>query len=147
MYVCYALLSKGGKRTYVGVTNDPRRRLRQHRRELTGGARATAGPWDWAYLLHVVGFERDKRRALSFEWHLKRASKRQKGRPAARRVAAARALLARPRWGGLRMILLSALAASGAATHAAAQETHRATGARPARGGGNDEATFGDVGE
>ena len=43
MYVCYALLSKGGKRTYVGVTNDPRRRLRQHRRELAGGARATDG--------------------------------------------------------------------------------------------------------
>jgi len=35
----YVLESLDGKRTYVGVTKDMRHRLRQHNREIKGGAK------------------------------------------------------------------------------------------------------------
>lgn len=48
----YVLLSADGKRTYVGLTTDPDRRLAQHNGDRPGGARATrAGrPWSRAAL-------------------------------------------------------------------------------------------------
>lgn len=58
-----------GRRTYVGATVDPNRRLRQHNGELAGGARATrGGVWRRRYL--VGGFA-DERDALRFEWRWK----------------------------------------------------------------------------
>jgi predicted GIY-YIG superfamily endonuclease len=49
----YIVRSACGKHTYIGKTNDLHRRLRQHNRELTGGAKKTAlhGPWHfWTVL-------------------------------------------------------------------------------------------------
>ena len=43
----YVLVSVGDKRTYVGVTTDLQRRLRQHNGELTGGARSTRAGRPW----------------------------------------------------------------------------------------------------
>jgi predicted GIY-YIG superfamily endonuclease len=40
MYYCYLLFTDSGQ-TYVGATTDPDRRLRQHNKEISGGARAT----------------------------------------------------------------------------------------------------------
>jgi putative endonuclease len=58
---------KGGVRTYVGWTTDVARRLLQHN---TGkGAKFTRGRV-WV-LLHSESF-RDRRQAMSREWHLKR---------------------------------------------------------------------------
>ena len=74
---CYALVR--GRRTYVGYTVDPSRRIRQHNGEIKGGARATSGssPVDWEFLF-VVAVE-DLRfgshEGLSLEWHLKRRPK------------------------------------------------------------------------
>lgn len=66
-YVCYTLSGKGRK-TYVGVTNDMKHRLRQHNREIKGGAKATrsGGPWRFAYIVECA----DKHQALSFEWYM-----------------------------------------------------------------------------
>ncbi len=43
----YVLLSANAKRTYVGITLDPERRLEQHNGAIVGGAKATrpGRPW------------------------------------------------------------------------------------------------------
>jgi predicted GIY-YIG superfamily endonuclease len=47
-----------GKRTYVGSTTDPQRRLRQHNSEIRGGARATKPfPGQWKLVCWVSGFD------------------------------------------------------------------------------------------
>jgi predicted GIY-YIG superfamily endonuclease len=65
----YLLISLDGRRTYVGATSDPERRLKQHNREKSGGARSTAGV-AWRRAALVSGF-RDKIEALQFEWRWK----------------------------------------------------------------------------
>ena len=62
----YLLLNEANTRTYVGATVNPDRRLRQHNRELVGGARATASD-HWTRICLVSGFP-DERAALQFEW-------------------------------------------------------------------------------
>lgn len=75
-WFCYLLVSKSGQ-TYIGATVDPDRRLRQHNKELVGGARRTgarAAVGDtWTRLCKVSGFP-DKHAALQFEWRWKRLS-------------------------------------------------------------------------
>lgn len=61
---CYLLVS--GKRTYIGATVDVDRRLDQHNRKRSGGAKATAGR-DWVRAAYVSGFP-TWRSALQFEW-------------------------------------------------------------------------------
>jgi len=63
------LSSTDGRKTYVGATIDPDRRLRQHNGELAGGARATHGRV-WTRQFLVGGFA-DERAALRFEWRWK----------------------------------------------------------------------------
>ena len=47
-----------GTRTYIGMTNNTKRRLRQHNREIVGGAKSTHwGAPNWKMLLHIDGFE------------------------------------------------------------------------------------------
>jgi len=69
-YVCYCLESSTTAKTYVGVTNNLKRRLRQHNRELQGGAKytSTGGPW---ILSILVGPFATHQHALHFEWHWK----------------------------------------------------------------------------
>lgn len=72
----YLLLNDANTRTYVGATVNPDRRLRQHNKEIVGGARATAGD-HWTRICLVSGFP-DERAALQFEWtwkHLGRSIK------------------------------------------------------------------------
>lgn len=69
MWSCYMLASLDRKKTYVGATVDPARRLRQHNGEISGGARATKGRM-WRRVFLVNGFE-DERAALRFEWRWK----------------------------------------------------------------------------
>ena len=68
-WFCYMLASVDGKKTYVGATVDPDRRLRQHNGELAGGAYATKGR-TWKRRFLVSGFV-DERAALRFEWRWK----------------------------------------------------------------------------
>lgn len=75
VYVVYDPLTT---RTYVGCTHRLEHRLRQHRRELAGGARATrAFVGRPEVMVYVHGFA-TRRAALSCEWHVKHA-----GRPVA----------------------------------------------------------------
>lgn len=95
MWNCYLLQSETGA-TYVGITEDLDRRLRQHNGALAGGAAATAGH-SWTRLCHVRGFP-NQRAALQFEWAWKHRSKKQRGNPLERRLRALQELLsdARP---------------------------------------------------
>ena len=91
---CYLLATAdgGSKKTYVGVTPDLERRLRQHNGEIGGGARATAGR-RWERIGHVSGFP-DMRAALQFEWRWKQMSRRLAvGEPLQRRLVALQTLL------------------------------------------------------
>jgi structure-specific endonuclease subunit SLX1 len=73
MHWCYLINSidkDKHRKTYIGYAVDPIRRLRQHNREIKGGAKATRGR-KWKHVT-VVGPFVDKHHALSFEWYWKR---------------------------------------------------------------------------
>lgn len=65
--------------TYVGATVDVNRRLRQHNKEIKGGAHATgakvAAGKSWARICYVSGFP-DWSAALQFEWRWKQLSRK-----------------------------------------------------------------------
>ena len=56
-------------RSYVGVTNDLGRRMRQHNGHIAGGARYTTMFKPWR--VHALFRLRHRRDALSLEWHVK----------------------------------------------------------------------------
>ena len=90
-WYCYMLASTDGKKTYVGATIDPDRRLRQHNGELTGGACATKGrKWNRQFL--IGGFTCE-RLALKFEWRWKYLTRQAPGLTFKERRAHALALL------------------------------------------------------
>ncbi len=99
----YLLITNNDEATYVGATIDPDRRLRQHNKELSGGARATGARvgagLTWRRVCYVAGFP-DKQAALQFEWRWKSLSRvraRAHMRPLERRLDALNALLALPK--------------------------------------------------
>lgn len=78
-YLCYCLRSvTNNRRTYVGITNNFTRRIRQHNGELVGGARYTHAYRPWKPLFRVHGFE-NKRQVLRFEWAMKHRRRSHKG--------------------------------------------------------------------
>jgi len=90
---CYLLATvDGSPKTYVGITPDLDRRLKQHNGLLSGGAMATKGR-AWERIAHVRGFP-DHRAALQFEWRWKQISRRLTGGPIERRMKALQELLA-----------------------------------------------------
>jgi predicted GIY-YIG superfamily endonuclease len=56
-----------GATTYIGVTGSPSRRIRQHNRDISGGARATELHHPWEMICVLQGFASTST-ALSFEW-------------------------------------------------------------------------------
>jgi structure-specific endonuclease subunit SLX1 len=95
-FFVYLLESSRGA-TYVGATMDVARRLRQHNKEITGGAVATGMRVQrgetWHLCCHVAHFP-TWQAALQFEWRWKQLSRQELARPLARRAAALRKLLA-----------------------------------------------------
>jgi len=77
MNYCYLLYIPGTNRTYIGATNDPAHRLKQHNGELAGGAKATHGK-QWTQAFYVSGFP-DWSTTLQFEWAWKRQARNQPG--------------------------------------------------------------------
>lgn len=67
MWYVYLLYNEETRRTYVGATTDPWRRLRQHRGELRGGAKATKkAQKSWDIICYLSGFQ-DRRQAYRWE--------------------------------------------------------------------------------
>lgn len=92
-YIIYLLYNTTSNYTYVGITNKPERRIRQHNGELVGGAKYTKikkGEGEWKYYGWIQakeGYIIEKRPALSLEKKIKIHSKRTKGSsPIERRV-------------------------------------------------------------
>jgi len=91
--------------TYIGATVDLNRRLRQHNKLITGGARATslkvAKGEEWSYYCYVENFP-TYNEALKFEWRWKYISRQiQKEcpslNPTEKRLEALKRLLALPK--------------------------------------------------
>ena len=93
------LLVSSDKCTYVGATIDLDRRLRQHNKEIKGGARATGMKVEqghtWTRACHVRGFP-NWQTALQFEWRWKHMSRKlpKKMNPYDRRMEALQMVLA-----------------------------------------------------
>jgi predicted GIY-YIG superfamily endonuclease len=98
-FFVYLLLSSDNA-TYVGATVDLDRRLRQHNKEIKGGAVATSTKVlkgeTWIRACHVEGFP-DWQAALQFEWRWKQLSRKMEGKglkPLYKRLTALKQLLA-----------------------------------------------------
>lgn len=100
MSYVYLLVSTYGN-TYVGATVDLERRLRQHNKEIKGGAYATGikvSQGDtWIRAAHVSGFP-DWQATLQFEWRWKQLSRKLpvNMKPLERRMLALNQLLKLP---------------------------------------------------
>lgn len=82
----YVLLSREGRRTYVGVSTDAERRLAQHNGRLAGGAKATrpGRPWSLGAVYGPYPSRGDAQRAeLAVRRHRGRARLRLPDLPAA----------------------------------------------------------------
>lgn len=98
-FYVYLLLSSDNC-TYVGATVDLDKRLRQHNKEIKGGAFATGAKVlkgeIWIRVAHIKGFP-DWQAALQFEWRWKQLSRKlysSVNNPLERRVKALKFLLA-----------------------------------------------------
>ncbi len=69
--IVYCIKTGQANRSYVGETNKFQRRIRQHNRELTKGAKATRGYTDW-HLVYLVEGLPDRKTARQLEWRLHR---------------------------------------------------------------------------
>ena len=94
-YIIYLLINSCNSNTYVGITNNKERRIRQHNGELVGGAKYTTskkGDGEWMYYGYIENL--DKSLALSLEKRIQIKSRRMKGiNPLERRLAAIKEIL------------------------------------------------------
>ena len=97
-YVYLLLATPDRNATYVGATVDLERRLRQHNKEIKGGAVATSIKVEkgdiWIRAAYVQGFP-DWQAALQFEWRWKQLSRKLPAKmdPLIRRMTALKELL------------------------------------------------------
>lgn len=95
-YICYILISEVSNKTYVGITNNLERRIRQHNGECCGGAKYTTQGRPWRIYGYVEGFGEDKSLVLKFEWRWKYLSRRENGKTMERRMKALEKLIEDP---------------------------------------------------
>ena len=79
-YIVYLLTNTHNNKTYLGITNNPERRLRQHNDEIIGGAKYThnfKGEGMWKYYLQIENL--NKNESLSLERKIKNKRKKSKG--------------------------------------------------------------------
>ena len=74
----YMLTCCNNKRTYIGASNNPERRLRCHNGELSGGAKCTKmfRPWKHIFIIEKL----NKIQALQLEWRLKKWTSKKTGK-------------------------------------------------------------------
>ena len=104
LWNCYLLVTCAEPfKTYIGVTVDLDRRLRQHNAEISGGAKRTTaislhrGAKTWRRACYVGGF-RGQIEALQFEWWWKHVSRTGGGDPLSRRLLGLQRLLTEEKW-------------------------------------------------
>lgn len=71
-YIVYLLTNTHSNRTYLGITNNSERRIRQHNGHIKGGAKYThsfKGDGYWNYKLHITNLSKSE--ALSIERTIK----------------------------------------------------------------------------
>tara|TARA_B100001248_G_scaffold262234_1_gene256867 strand:+ start:328 stop:657 length:330 start_codon:yes stop_codon:yes gene_type:complete len=88
-YNLYLLKNTENNRTYVGITNNLERRIRQHNGEIKGGAKYThnfKGNGEWQYHLHISGLTKSE--SLSLERSVKNTKCNIKGSTIDRRMYA-----------------------------------------------------------
>jgi len=69
-YYCYLIYSLKLKKTYIGITNNLTKRIKQHNHEIKGGAKSTRGDCNWKYYI-IIGNFLHKQDACRFEWYWK----------------------------------------------------------------------------
>lgn len=74
VYVIKGFNSSNKIKYYIGYTTNPQRRIRQHNREIKGGAKSTAG-YKWEFCAIFTNF-RDNIEGLQIEWRLKHSTKK-----------------------------------------------------------------------
>jgi len=80
-YIVYLLIHSNSNKTYIGITNNPERRIRMHNAEIKGGARYTTmnlkgGRWDYyGFILNL-----SKSMALSIEKRIHIHSRKSSGK-------------------------------------------------------------------
>ena len=80
LYIVYLLFNTKNNYTYLGITNNSSRRLRQHNGDIKGGAKYThsfKSDGEWKYYLQVTNLT--KKEALSLERKVKNKRKYAKG--------------------------------------------------------------------
>lgn len=70
MYSVYIITTKENNSYYVGMTNNFERRIRQHNRDIRGGAKFTRRYTNWYPVLIIDGFH-TKQTAMQCEWSVK----------------------------------------------------------------------------
>jgi predicted GIY-YIG superfamily endonuclease len=95
-YVCYLLISECLDRTYIGITNNLEKRIKQHNGQISGGAKYTCSGRPWKIYGFVNGFCMDKSSVLKFEWRWKFLSKKERGSPLEKRLKSLNKLIENP---------------------------------------------------
>ena len=86
-YNLYLLENTLNNRTYVGITNNLERRLRQHNGKIKGGAKYThnfKGLGEWKYKMYISNLTKNE--SLSLERSVKNTKCKIKGMPIDRRI-------------------------------------------------------------
>jgi len=94
---CYIIENLACGATYVGVSNDVKKRLRAHNGEISGGAKYTTGKGKgWTHVCIIHGFP-TKIESMQFEWALKHVAPRNAG-GIKNRIKKLNILLNKERW-------------------------------------------------
>jgi len=98
-YIIYLLYNTSNNNTYVGITNNQQRRLRQHNGELVGGAKYTSakkgiGLWKfYGWIKAKDNLILEKIRSLKLEYRVKYFSRKSTGTPIEKRLKAINKIL------------------------------------------------------
>ena len=95
MYVVYILRSDNC--SYVGMTNNFFRRIRQHNKEIKGGAKYTSKRDNWYPICIIDGFN-NKKEACQCEWSIKHCKKTTISNGPLKRIVNLNTLLYKNKW-------------------------------------------------